>query len=559
MKAVLLCRVSSKEQEETGYSLPAQEKLLKEYSEKKDLKVDKVFSISESASGSKQRKLFTEMLRYVQKQKINTIVCEKADRLTRNLKDAVQIYDWLKADEERSLHLVKDSLVLHKNSRSQEKLNWDIRIVFAKNYIDNLSEEVKKGQKEKLAQGWLPTRPPLGYLTVGEKGHKTHVIDEIKAPLIKKMFKLYSSGDYSIKKLTKKMQDEGLRNASGSKVVISRIHTLLTDPFYIGKNKWNDKLYEGNQQTFISEEVFNKVQGLLKSKTTPKYRKHNFLFKSLFKCEECGGTVTWEIQREKNYGHCSKYRECTQNLWAREDNVEEQLLTKFGELEIKNKRIADWIRKALKESHKDEIEYHTTTQHDLQSRYDRIQKRLDNLYDDKLDEKISEDFYQRKFEQYSREKDEITQTIQKHSQAGTKYYQLGMNIYEISQHAKEIYLKAKKKNKTDKQRQLMRFVYKNMTLNNGKVGYEYTPAFQLLSEAVEFTNRSKMTKTPKIENKIFEQTKSAVFLENNGTFYKPYPALLRGVYSVRTYFRNPEPGFYLPLLKSPPVNVSGAF
>ena len=35
MKAVLFARVSSKEQEETGYSLPAQEKLLKEYATRK--------------------------------------------------------------------------------------------------------------------------------------------------------------------------------------------------------------------------------------------------------------------------------------------------------------------------------------------------------------------------------------------------------------------------------------------------------------------------------------------------------------------------------------------
>jgi len=149
IKTVLLCRVSSKEQEETGYSLPAQEKLLREYSDKKGLVVSKVFSISESASGAKQRKLFNEMLQFIQKQNIHNIVCEKADRLTRNLKDAVMIYGWLETDKERSLHLVKDSLVLHKNSRSQEKLNWDIRIVFAKNYIDNLSEEVKKGKKKR--------------------------------------------------------------------------------------------------------------------------------------------------------------------------------------------------------------------------------------------------------------------------------------------------------------------------------------------------------------------------------------------------------------------------
>jgi len=513
MKTVLLCRVSSKEQEETGYSLPAQEKLLKNYAENKTISVARVFSISESASGKKQREIFDQMMKFTQKHNIKIIVCEKADRLTRNFKDMVMIDEWLEKDEERQVHLVKDSLVLHKNSRSQEKLNWGIRILFAKNYIDNLSEEVKKGQKEKLEQGWLPTKPPIGYLSVGEKGHKTHVVDKERAPLIKKMFESYASGEYSVKKLTDTMYKEGLRSDGGNKVAKSRIHTLLTNPFYIGKNQWNGELHDGNQKTFIEEEVFRKVQELLKSKTTPKYRKHNFLFKGLLNCDECEGTITWETQKGIIYGHCNHYRDCTQQTWAKEEEVEEQLLSRFESLEIKNKRIANWIGKALKESHKDEIEYHTSTQNDLKTQYDRVQKRLDRLYDDRLDEKISEDFYNRKFKQYSEEKENTTQAIQRHSQANTKYYQLGINIYELSQKAKQIYLKAKKKKLTDKQRQLVRFVFANLTLDEGKVDYEYTPAFKLLSDAVRATNGSKMANSLKNEDGIFEPSEQA---ENMG-------------------------------------------
>ena len=151
-KCVIFARVSSREQEETGYSLPAQEKLLKQYTERKGFKIDKIFSISESASGKRQREIFNEMLDYAKRNRLKIIVCEKVDRLTRNFKDAVMIDEWLEKDDERQVHLVKDTLVLHRNSRSQEKLNWGIRILFAKNYIDNLSEEVKKGQKEKIAQ-----------------------------------------------------------------------------------------------------------------------------------------------------------------------------------------------------------------------------------------------------------------------------------------------------------------------------------------------------------------------------------------------------------------------
>ena len=82
------------------------------------------------------------MMNYVKVNTIKIIICEKVDRLTRNFKDAVIIDEWLEKDEERQVHLVKDSLILHKNSRSQEKLNWGIRILFAKNYIDNPSSYI---------------------------------------------------------------------------------------------------------------------------------------------------------------------------------------------------------------------------------------------------------------------------------------------------------------------------------------------------------------------------------------------------------------------------------
>ena len=232
MKTVLFARVSSKEQEQEGYSLPAQEKLLTEYAERKNLEITKSFSISESASGRYQRKTFNEMLEYVTKNKIKVIVCEKVDRLTRNLKDAVSINEWIQEDPERQVHFVKENCVLSKESKSNEKFIWNIKVSVAQYYIDNLSEEVRKGQKEKIAQGWLPTKPPLGYKTIGEKGHKIHVIDEGTAPLIRKMFELYATGNYSLKALLEAMHKEGLRTREGRRLQKSRLHELLSHPFY---------------------------------------------------------------------------------------------------------------------------------------------------------------------------------------------------------------------------------------------------------------------------------------------------------------------------------------
>lgn len=528
---VLLCRVSSKEQEETGYSLPAQEKLLTNYADKQGFKIAKIFSITESASGKKQREIFDYMMAYVKKEGIKVIICEKVDRLTRNFKDAVDVDEWLEKDEERQVHLVKDSLTLHKNSRSQEKLNWGIRILFAKNYIDNLSEEVKKGQKEKISQGWLPTKPPIGYKTVGEKGHKIHIIDQTLSPIIKKMFQLYATGSYSLRKLTNTMSELGLRNDSGSCVTKSRIHQLLTDPFYIGQNCWNGQLSEGKQELFIDKELFERVQMLLKSKTTPKYSKHSFRFKGLLRCKECTGVITWEIQKGIIYGHCNHYRNCHQKTWVIQDKVEDQLIEEFDKLEIKNTRIVEWVRKAIKESHQDEIAFHSSSVNELNNQYEQSQKRIERLYDDKVDGKITEEFYQKKLKQYTDDKNNALEMLKKHSNASTKYYELGSRVYELSQRAKLIYLKAKME---DDKRALINLVFSKIWLNEGKLTVEYTHLFKLLAIAVKLTNSSKVDDVVNFNTNIFERQEKIDLTDQKAILRTTCPAWLAAWSDFRT-------------------------
>lgn len=512
MKTVLYSRVSSREQEETGYSLPAQEKLLKEYAERKSFGIAKKFSISESAGGKSQREIFNAMMEYLKKNNVKIIVCEKTDRITRNLKDAVLINDWLNEDEERQVHLVKDSLILHKNSRSQEKLNWNIRIVFAQNYIDNLSEEVKKGQKEKIAQGWLPTKPPLGYKTVGEKGHKIHLIDEQKAPFVKKMFELYATSNYSLKRLVQIMYEEGLRTRGGNRLCKGRLAELLTDPFYCGGIRWNNEIYRGKHEPLISKELFDEVQNVLHQRTTPKYRKHFTLFKGLIRCNECGGLITWDTKKGHWYGFCSRYRSCSQNKYTRQEKIEEQLLPYFEQITIKNERLADWVKKALKESHQDEIEYHNKSLDELNRYYEQIQNRLNMLYDDKLDGRIDPNFYEQKFKQYTQKKETITASIEKQSNAQTKYFELGVNIFELSQKAKEIYQKAQ----IEQKRMLLGLVFSNLRLNAGELSINYSKPFEILANSVIATNR------------IFEPAKNLVNKSQTASLRDGFAPLLRG-------------------------------
>src|SRR6266853_3294483 len=159
--AVKYGRVSSKEQEKEGFSIPAQWKLLDHYAMSEGFRVVREFVDVETAK-KPGRAGFDEMTKFLKRSSsVRVLLVEKTDRLYRNLKDYVTM------DElDLEIHFVKESVVLSKDSRSSENFKHCIKVLMAKNYIDNLSEETRKGMLEKAEQGIWPSFAPLGYLNV---------------------------------------------------------------------------------------------------------------------------------------------------------------------------------------------------------------------------------------------------------------------------------------------------------------------------------------------------------------------------------------------------------
>lgn len=481
LKAVIYARVSTKEQEETGYSLPAQGKMLNEYAERKEINVVKTFSVAESASGAKERKIFAEMIEFMKKNKIPNLLCEKVDRSSRNFKEAIVIGDWLEEDETRSIHFVKQNLVINKYAKSDEKFRWDIETVLAKKYIANLSEEVRKGQKEKLAQGGFPAKAPLGYKSIGERRKTIHVIDPEKAPLIRKMFELYSTGNYSLNAMVEVMHKEGLRSITGKKIGKSRIHEHLSNPFFYGKMLWRGTLYQGKHDPIVTKELFDVVQKKLARKVdNPQYKTHLPVFKAKIKCDECGGTITWENQKGHWYGHCNHYKNCSQTKWVKQPDVEEQLFPLFDKVAPKNERVLNWLIEAMKESHVNEIDYNTKKRESLNRVIRLMDQRLEQAYRDKLDGKMPIALCEKIMQESTKEKEDAIEALEKLSKSRTAYYEAGYSIHELAMKASAIY--QSKKALTENKRMLLSYIFSNLALNADKISPNYTLAFEFLLE-----------------------------------------------------------------------------
>jgi len=156
-KALIYARVSSKDQEQEGFSIPAQLRSNREYARENNFQILREFVDVETAKAS-GRKQFGKLVQFLKNDPTcRTIVVEKTDRLYRNFKDCVILEDL-----EVEIHLVKEGQVISKDSKSQAKLFHGLQVVMARNYIDNLKDEVLKGMREKAEQGVYPSHAPLG-------------------------------------------------------------------------------------------------------------------------------------------------------------------------------------------------------------------------------------------------------------------------------------------------------------------------------------------------------------------------------------------------------------
>jgi DNA invertase Pin-like site-specific DNA recombinase len=485
-KAVILARVSSKSQEDEGYSLDSQVKLLHLYCENKDLFVAKVFKITESASKSTQRRTFKEAMKFIEDNKIKHLIIEKVDRHVRNLNDAVATHDWLMADENKQVHFVKDSLIMHKNSRSQEWLNWGIRVVMSKNYIDNLREEAMKGWAEKLAQGWLPAPPPCGYMTITHSGKRIHVPDPITMPIMQHMFRLYLEPNHSIKSITLELERAGVRTRKGRPYSKSHVQKLLTNTFYIGINHFDGKDYPGAQETFITKELFDKVQQKMHRGRPMVYKIHNPALKNIITCEDCGGVITWQLQKGRYYGACQRNKaSCHRRKFIREDLVEAAIIEQLDKLVCPSPAIIDWVANEMREKQHESIEAQERMLTSIQTQIDRLDRMDSQLYDDKLAGDIPKEKYDEKHQQFVSQKAELEAQKEKLGKNASQGLEQRLVLLELSQKAASIYQK-----KTPEQKRLIiTKLFSKITSKDDSVSVSYTNFAQAIAGNVQKTKQ----------------------------------------------------------------------
>ena len=305
-KGILLARVSTKEQikEEKGHlSIPSQLEKGRKYAEVSGIEIVDEKQFNESAfKGNRPKfyKVLKEALDIVEKENEPVaLLFDEVTRFTRRWNEVLRL-DELKKEGKIELHFFGQDLIIHKNSKHNDLIQWEDWCAYARR--DSL---VKSGRTtnsfiSNLARKRFPGYLPTGYLKGGEW-------DPERQPLILEAFELYADENYSVQKLTEVMRDKGLttKSANGNPKPITKSNLLymLNNRTYTGKKDWKnpetgkrDTLYEFDFKPIVSEELFNRVKKKLNEKSIRYSTRHSlakfFKFRGLLTCGYCGCSLT---------------------------------------------------------------------------------------------------------------------------------------------------------------------------------------------------------------------------------------------------------------------------
>ena len=473
--AVLYARVSSREQEREGYSIAAQQELLRKYAEDNEFQILEEFVDVETAKKT-GRVRFGEMLKFLKRRHASkpVVLVEKTDRLYRNLKD------WVSLDETGvDVHLVKEGIVISDDSRSSERFVHGIKVLMAKNYVDNLSEEVRKGMNQKASEGYWPSSAPSGYINRREAGRSYIVPDPDRAILVRNLFELYDTGQWSVKRLGLYAHEQGFRGKRGGRIQAALVHTILRNPLYAGRFFWGGELFEGRDPRLITPELFERVQQRLDGTPYTRPRELKFAYGGLLTCGHCGAAITAEIKKKKYvYYRCSQ--RCEATAYVREERVREQYIEAMRALRLPE-AVQATVKRALRQTRasiEDNVKVRVAA---AQERIERLGRLIDKAYEDKLEGRIEDAFFTQSRMKWEAQRTEAAREVERLTRASAKSLDVALVALELANAAYELMYSREAMD----QRELLEIVLSNSSLTGDVLAVDFRKPYSFLANRDE--------------------------------------------------------------------------
>lgn len=205
--------------------------------------------VDEGLSGisTKKRRHFNSMIDDAKGGLFDLIITKEISRFARNTVDSLQ-YTRELLGHGVGVFFQNDNI----NTLDEDaELRLTIMSSIAQDELRKLSSRVKFGHQQAIKSSVvLGNSRIFGY----QKDDKRLIIDESQAPMVRDLFRLYATGEYSMKQLETLFYEQGYRNYNGNKIAHTTLSGIISNPKYKG-------YYVGNKVRIV--DMFTKKQKFL--------------------------------------------------------------------------------------------------------------------------------------------------------------------------------------------------------------------------------------------------------------------------------------------------------
>jgi DNA invertase Pin-like site-specific DNA recombinase len=440
---LLYARKSSESEDRQVLSIDSQIHELKDLARSRGLAVVSILSEARSAKAP-GRPVFGKMMAEISHGRVDGILCWKLDRLARNPVDGGALI-WA-LDEGKLTEIATREKAF--TNRGDEKFWMQLEFGMAKKYVDDLSDNVKRGNRAKLEQGWLPGVPPIGYLN--ELATKTIIPDPERFERCCEIFRLILGGR-SVNEIVEIADRQWhfrsvRRHRTGDRPLTrTNVYRMLSNPFYYGLIVQRGGSYTGAHPPMITKDEFDQIQEFLGRPNRRARDRHDFAYTSLIRCGECGASVTAEnkVQRHGHqyvYYHCTKRRagpRCSQPS-IEVTTLEEQIADALARIKIDDE-ILDWAIRYIRELQGKGAEKATAARDSLADSLRSIRKEADTLLNVRLQGLVSDDEYAAKKQTLVEKEIRVKERIAHEETAPTRWFEPAAKTFIFANRAPKLF------------------------------------------------------------------------------------------------------------------------
>ena len=492
LKYFIYCRKSEEDEEKQILSIEAQIRELKEYAKRNNLFVIDILTESKSAH-KPGREVFNTMLKRIKSSEANAILVWQINRLARNALDGGQII-W-----EMDQKIIKQIDTPNKQflNTGSDKFQMGLEFTMSKKYSDDLSDSIKRGNRQKYLRGEYCGWAPLGYSNAKVNGNPNIIIDPNEAPIVVKIFEEYSTGKYSLGTMAELINKWGLKTKKGKPIGKSHLQKILSNPTYYGWYRHGGELHKGNYEVLISKSLFDIVQDVLHNRAKPKKQKNSWAYATLLKCGcECGASIVFETKnkhykktnRDAEYTYARSSRRCGHCLekGTTLEDLEAEIIEKLEAVRIDEETWKLGVE-LLQAKYESEAKQRKLISINLQTRYQKKQDELDGYFKMRAKEEITSEEFQEKKDKIIKEQNAIQEKIDNAVHNQRNWLELAVDFFDTAYYARKM-IESKL---LDEKRKAVQKVGWNLKLKEGRLVWTYQKPYDVLLIPVYRSNVSR--------------------------------------------------------------------